>query len=340
MAEQSTPDLHMPAPPQSSVFFFEESLRPGWGILLAFTLFLVISRLISAVFKRYVPWYHFPRAPHLHMPLEYAPQFIALGALMAGVFVVSILEHRKMATYGYGGRNKGFMFLVGIAIGLALTSALVLVMNSMGLVTISDIQIFRWTFVRYACEHALGFLCVAMFEQSGFRGYLQYSLTRGLTFLYKAIFGFVTSFVWAFWTSAVLCGLLFVWYYSHTVGETAFGLLTAFLLSLLSAWSLWRTGNLWWAIGFNFAYNFTEAFLFGAPASTWALQDRLHITAPIGASLMNGGRVGPEGSPLFLAVIAIAAVLIALLPRSTVYPGIARHPRRQNFQMAPDPDLP
>lgn len=329
----------MPAPPQSSVFFFEESLRSGWGILLVFGLFLAISRGISAVFKTYVTWYHFPRAPHLHVPLEYAPQFIAFAALMAGIFTVSILEHRKVATYGYGGRRKGTMLLIGAVAGLALVCGLILVMRAMGLVTISDIQIFRWTLLRYAFEHALGLFCVAMFEQSGFRGYLQYSLTRGLTFLYKRIFGFTTSFVWAFWTSALLCALLFVWYYSHTVGETSFGLLTAFLLSLLSAWSLWRTGNLWWAIGFNFAYNFTEAFLFGAPASTWALQERLHITAPVGTSLLTGRAVGPEGSPLFLIVIAVAALLVAVLPRTKVYPDILRHPRRQNFQMAPDPDL-
>lgn len=312
-------------------------MRPGWGILCGYALFLVLGNSAAAIFLRYVRWYNFPRTPHLRTPLEYAPQFIALAAFFLALFIVSLLEQRKVATYGYAGRRKKLLFAVGLASGFGLMAALMLIMWAAGLVTISGRQLFGWQIFRFGAEHALGFLCVAVLEQSGMRGYLQYSLTRGLTFLYKRIFGFESSFTWAFWTSALLCAGLFVSYYSHTIGETALGLLSAGLLGMLAAWSLWRTGNLWWAIGFNFAYLFTEAFIFGAPAAGWALRQRLVASVPPGSTLMTGGQLGPEGTPLFLIFITLAAIIVTLLPQAEIYPGIPK-PRRQHFPMMPDPD--
>ena len=79
--------------------------------------------------------------------------------------------------------------------------------------------------------------------------------------------------------------------------------------------SLWRTGSLWWAIGFHAAWDWAESFLYGVSDSGTVIQNHLLNTHPLGRPIYSGGLTGPEGSLLVLPILALtAAVILLTLP--------------------------
>ena len=69
--------------------------------------------------------------------------------------------------------------------------------------------------------------------------------------------------------------------------------------------ALWRTGSLWWGIGFHMAWDWAQSFLYGVPDSGALFQGRLFATHASGNPLLSGGATGPEGSLLFLPITVI-----------------------------------
>lgn len=338
MLEPSNRALTVTRTAKSGPFFYERILRPGWGALLVIALFFVFARFFMTIFLSSVVSYRFPRGQHFHAPIEYAPEFVSLLALFLAIFIVSILEHRKLSAYGFRSNRKLSMLLTGFSIGIVLVSGLIALLAHLQLLVFQGRTLFGLALLKYAAIHLIAFSAVALFEEMGLRGYLQYTLTRGLTYLYRRIFGVAHPMHWAFWTAAVLLSTLFVYIHIHNAGETTSGLISIALLALLAAWSLWRTGSLWWAIGFHLALDFAEAFLYGGAASGFQLRDRLFATYLQGDPLWSGGTDGPEGSLLFLGLIAIAAILVAFLPREPLYPDLLPLTTVPQIDTNPDPD--
>ena len=54
--------------------------------------------------------------------------------------------------------------------------------------------------------------------------------------------------------------------YFHS-GENPVGLFRVFLVGVVFTLALWRTGSLWWAIGFHMAWDWAQSFLYGVPDS-------------------------------------------------------------------------
>jgi len=92
---------------------------------------------------------------------------------------------------------------------------------------------------------------------------------------------------------------------------------SAGLIGLAFCLSIWRTGSLWWAIGFHAAWDWAQSFLYGVADSGILVQGRLFATHPVGRPVLSGGLTGPEGSVFILPTVALAAVVIQLtLPRT------------------------
>ena len=86
---------------------------------------------------------------------------------------------------------------------------------------------------------------------------------------------------------------------------------------MVFCFSLWRTGSLWWAIGFHTSWDWGQTFLYGVADSGLMVQHHLLATHPVGKPILSGGTTGPEGSIFILAVLALIAVIIFLtLPRT------------------------
>jgi membrane protease YdiL (CAAX protease family) len=164
--------------------------------------------------------------------------------------------------------------------------------------------LFGLAALRYAAVWLVGFLLVALFEEYLTRGYLQFTLTRGLVGIYRWLRA-PHAEAFAFWTAALL--LSFAFGLSHTAnpGESPIGLLSAGLIGLVFCLSLWRTGSLWWAIGFHAAWDWAQSFLFGVADSGGVVQGRLFATHPIGRAILSGGLTGPEGSLYILPIVAL-----------------------------------
>ena len=94
-------------------------------------------------------------------------------------------------------------------------------------------------------------------------------------------------------------------------------MLCAGCAGLMFAFSLWRTGSLWWAIGLHAAWDWAQSFLFGVADSGSISAHRLLSTRPVGSPWLSGGATGPEGSIFVLPVMAVIMLIAAFtLPRT------------------------
>jgi hypothetical protein len=150
--------------------------------------------------------------------------------------------------------------------------------------------------LKYALSWGGIFLIVAFFEDSTTRGYLQFTLTRGI----------------GFWWGALLMSFLFGFGHGTNQGETYIGLVSVGAVGLVFCLSLWYTGSLWWAIGFHAAWDWGQSFFFGTSDSGMVAEGHLLAEHPIGSRLWSGGTTGPEGSLLALPLLAIFALCMWL----------------------------
>ena len=104
-------------------------------------------------------------------------------------------------------------------------------------------------------------------------------------------------------------------------GETAMGLVSVALAGLTFVYVLYRTGSLWWAIGFHATWDFMQSFFYGVRDSGMAAQGHLLATHPHGAALLSGGDTGPEGSILVVPTLLLALFVIhrTLPKRATAF---------------------
>ena len=131
-----------------------------------------------------------------------------------------------------------------------------------GFLVIDSRVLFGTDILRYGAFWLFGFLVVGLLEEYLTRGYIQYTLTRGLTGVYQWAFKTPHSAALGFWTSAVAVSILFGLGHGTNPGESPIGLLSAGLVSLVFCLSLWRTGSLWWAIGFHASWDWAQSFLY------------------------------------------------------------------------------
>ncbi len=119
-----------------------------------------------------------------------------------------------------------------------------------------------------------------------------------------------------FWTAALLFSILFGLGHTGNPGESPIGEVCAGAAGLLFCFSLWRTGSLWWAIGFHTAWDWSQSFLYGVADSGLMVQHHLLATHPAGKPILSGGSTGPEGSVFVIVVMLIAVIIIVTtLPR-------------------------
>jgi membrane protease YdiL (CAAX protease family) len=144
-------------------------------------------------------------------------------------------------------------------------------------------DIFRWSVI-----HLLAFLFLGLVEEYVFRGYLQFTLTRGFIGIGNLISRPHARTI-AFWIASLLTSALFLAAHTRNGGENKAGLLQVFVVGIVFLAALWRTGSLWWPIGFHMAWDWAQSFLYGVPNSGGLMQGRLFATHAIGNTLFSGG---------------------------------------------------
>jgi membrane protease YdiL (CAAX protease family) len=301
-----------PAPPASpsllqQVFFNDFELRAGWRFLIFYLTFEVVRRGVDLV--AYLAAM-VPSAQNQSSGLEPGPfiwsdglGFVALLGLSA---VAAAIEGRKLRHYGLPCKSafRG-NFWLGCLWGFVAISALLLALRADHNFYFGSFELNGWSIARFAAWWAIAFLLVSLYEEFYLRGYLQFALTIGI----------------GFWPAALFLSLLFAAMHWDNPGETSFGLCQVVLIALFFCFTLWRTGTLWFAVGFHAAWDWGQSFFYGTPDSGLLARGHLLHSSFAGSPWLTGGSVGPEGSILLTPLFVLIFVLFYLaFPTRVPYP--------------------
>lgn len=275
------------------VFFGPQGLRAGWGILLFAAIWFALSQAAEWVL---VPLLNVnmsqPIPPGKGVLIEVG-QFIPM---VIATWLMSIIERRPVLAYGYQGEGKALRLVSGIAWGFIAISGLVLTLWKSGFLNLHQGSLSVGSAVADAAVWGLIFLIAGFFEESLFRGYVQFTLLRGI----------------GFWWGAVIFSLIFGYMHLRNSGESPVGLASVVGAGLIFSLSLWYTGSLWWAVGFHAAWDWGQSYFYGTPDSGMLAQGHWLQSEPAGPVFWSGGTTGPEGSILVVAVLLISALVMAL----------------------------
>jgi uncharacterized protein len=301
------------------IFIGTDGLRAGWSMLI----FIALLAALLFCANRIAHKIHPPPPGGVKTGLEIPPSALAIGEAVPFLIVflvtwiMSKIERRPNSVYGLGGGRKAARFLAGLVWGIICLSILILTLVKSGLLVIDGRLLFGGAAFRYGAVWLIGFLFVGLLEEYLVRGYLQYTLTRGLAGFYRWAFKTNHSPALGFWTSAICFSILFGLGHGSNPGESPIGLLSAGLAGLLFCFSLWRTGSLWWAVGFHTSWDWGQSFLYGVADSGMMAQHHLLATHPVGKAILSGGATGPEGSVFIIAVLALGSfILLFTVPRN------------------------
>lgn len=262
-------------------------LRPIWRALIYYAVarWLLYSRLFNFV------------TGLLHLSPELTAGGSALSECLTFVVVLictgafAIYERRRVDSYGLpirlALRRQTFE---GVAAGVILAGAVAL-----GMIALGGMQVKG--FAGSGCALALSGLawlganvCVGITEEFWFRSYFQLTLWKSI----------------GFWPASIVIALIFTAeHYFFKTGENVWDVITLVSLSLLMSYSLSRTGTLWFAVGFHFAFDYMQLFVIGTPNGAQFPVGRLLNASFNRPAWLTGGVLGTEASFLMYPAVAL-----------------------------------
>jgi membrane protease YdiL (CAAX protease family) len=272
-----------PRPP-----FFQ---RPGWAsAAVRLVLYLVLEAGITFALQVVgFPMVRGRRSPYNPNWL-FMEEAVAIGGVFAAAWVMSRLELRSFGQYGLAlTKGWGQRMAAGAVFGLAEISAVLGALGVLGYYHFGTLAIHGTEILRWALLWAVFFLMVGLFEEFGFRGYLQFTLTQAV----------------GFWPAAICLSLLFGAVHWSNPGESLAGVAGVVLTGLFWCFTLRRTGTLWFAVGMHAAFDFGETFLYSVPDSGYLFPGHLSNATLAGPAWLCGGAAGPEAS-IFDFVMLVA----------------------------------
>jgi len=140
---------------------------------------------------------------------------------------------------------------------------------------------------------AAAFLFLSFAEEFAYRGYSQTTLADGM----------------GFWPAAIVLSAIFgaVHYFFKPMENWMDGLSVG-LFGLFWCYTLWRTGTLWFAIGFHAMSDYADMVLFAQPNTGnhgQSLTGHLLNISYHGPEWLTGGPRGTEASALEFLILAI-----------------------------------
>lgn len=287
-------------PPQHGprwVFWGSDGLRAGWSALAFIAIVIFLGRIITLIVSRLILHGHRPDPNAPASPVRaLMSEIVSMLLVLVASWIMARIEGRHLAVYGYAGRSKLARFVAGGAWGFVALSLLVGTLWKTHLLAFDAGHMHGVAVWKYAAAWLAMFVVVAIFEESLLRGYLQYTLTRGI----------------GFWWGALLMSILFGAIHGSNKGESPVGLFSAGAVGLVFCISLWYTGSLWWAIGFHATWDWAQSFFYGTPDSGMVVRGHLLSEHPVGPLLWSGGPTGPEGSLYIVPLLLIMALAMWL----------------------------
>jgi uncharacterized protein len=297
------------SPPVETTVIEESATRrrlPPWGVgsakerLISFGMVLVYA-VIFYLLARIVGFVVLMTTRRLQGPIRNVLGELLLALCAIGAtFIVAKFERKNLSFYGFGDRLAGTRFLGGAFWGFAALTVFLLGLRITHHYYFGSPGIRGTEIVRFAVLYLVLFLGVGFFEESLTRGYALFKLSDAT----------------GFWPAVILLSILFGSGHISNKGESTFGVVAAGLFGLVIAYSILRSGSLWWAIGFHFMWDYSESFIYGVPDSGFIAPGHFLNPSFVGPAWITGGTVGPEGSYFILLVLAgLALVIHMTLPR-------------------------
>lgn len=303
-------DLRLPA--RRNIFIGTEGLRAGWRLLL-FAVIVATLTLLERPIRHWLPFSEIVVAATMSAGnLLFGIILFRLINVFIAMSILSKIEHRPLSAYGLGGPRKFRNFQMGVGSGLLMLSLLIFGLILSGHLVIDRRGLIGHEVVVYSLVWFLVFLVGVFMEEILFRGYVPLTLARGLASIYRSAFKTRHAEALGFWTSAILCSILFGLLHGTHPGESPLGLVQAGIFAFVCFVSLRRSGSLWWAVGFHVSWDYGQSFLFGVGDSGVFIKQSLLLSHPVGIPLLSGGYTGPEGSLYALPVLALSLGLIYL----------------------------
>ena len=271
-----------------TLFLGPHGIRVGWRIgffVALFLLFVLLLQIACAALR-------IPLIPQggLTPLFLFTQESVAAAACIAATLVMCRVEGRRFGEFGMPARGMfGLRFWQGVVWGLATMSLLMLLIRFFGGYSFGELALHGATLARYGAEWGALFFLVGVYEESFFRGYLQFTLASSARF----------------WPAALTTSAVFGAVHLRNPGEGTVGALSVFVTGMFLCFTLRRTGDLWFAIGWHAAYDFSETYLYSVPNSGIVLPGHLLAASFHGPAWLTGGTVGPEGSAFDFVVMAV-----------------------------------
>jgi len=293
-----------PQPPPSigrRIFIGQHGLRAIWRLVVhlamaaacAFLLFFLLQNALR------------PGRGRTDVVAGMITEIALFLAALVPAIIMGAFEHRSLRDYGLPGRGAfGKHFWVGAVWGIVSISVLICAMRGVHVFDFGTLALHGPRIWKWALWWGLFFLFVGFFEEFTFRGYTLFTLNTDM----------------GFWPAAVVLSTVFGGIHLTNNGEGLVGALSAGLIGLFLAFTLRRTGSLWWAVGFHQAFDWGETYFYSVPDSGLVTPGHLMNSYFHGPRWLTGGTIGPEGSVLVFVLIIAMFVVFNRVYRNARWP--------------------
>jgi uncharacterized protein len=273
--------------------------------LLRFAIFALLAVLLGVglvlAAKIFLGSLNFDQAPSpsLFIELEAAQ---ALATVLIPAAIMALIYREPLSRFGLGGAGQRLkQVALGVVVGLSAMSLLLALIAILGGVRHWSMNISPGAALLNGLSYAAAFALVAIAEEGLLRSYALVQLSRAISF----------------WPAAIVTNLIFLALHLVHQTESLVGLLQVGLIGVILAYSVRRSGALWFALGCHGAWDFAETYLYGVPDSGVTAPGALSHVELSGPAWLTGGVTGPEASWLvFLALAGIALAVRFALPRA------------------------
>ncbi len=330
-------------------FIGENGLRAGWSVLIFIPIFLIALFALGTAASLIVRNIAHNRLGSGSALSAGIGELVPFFAMLIAAAVVGLIERRNILDFNLKGPHRRLNFFSGCAAGFVALSVLVAGLAAGGWLHFGPVALTGTDILKFAALWGATFLIVGCVEEGLFRGYLLFTLTRGINFWWAlaavaglcldlvlrirgngvwgvyviALLGLLPCYAlhWlraqsaGFWQAAWVTSTLFGFIHTGNNGENWIGIFAAASIGFVFCVSVRVTGSAWWAIGCHVAWDWAETYFYGTADSGLPAQGHFLSTSPAGNVLWSGGTDGPEGSLLVLAVVLLLMVALLVIYR-------------------------
>jgi membrane protease YdiL (CAAX protease family) len=117
------------------------------------------------------------------------------------------------------------------------------------------------------------------------------------------------------WVAAAATGLIFGAMHVGNLGTTGMAIFNVALVGVWLAFTVFRTGSMWLAVGFHFIWDLLMFSFWGEPMSGAASRASVLVRLPSNDTLWTGGEFGPEAGLPSTVMLSALILLFALWPK-------------------------